>query len=124
MGTGKETNTRALVTGASGQLGGYLLRELRRSGTETVAWSGSRAGRIEGVPLQPVDLGDADRVSSAFRAARASVVIHAAAMASIAECYRDAERAARVNTHGTALLTELAARSAARLVYVSTDLVF
>jgi dTDP-4-dehydrorhamnose reductase len=115
---------RVVVTGASGHLGGYLLRELAGRGNEVVAWSGSRAGRLSGVSLQPVDLADADRVASAFQAARPSVVIHAGAVASVAECYRNQARAWQVNVQGTASIAELATRSAARLVFVSTDLVF
>jgi dTDP-4-dehydrorhamnose reductase len=115
---------RVLVTGASGQLGGYLLRELTRQGIEFVAWSGSRTGQLNGAALVPVDLADASRVASAFREAKPSVVIHAGAIARVADCYRNPDRAWQVNTQGTAVLAELTARLAARLVYVSTDLVF
>ena len=47
---------RLLLTGASGQLGGYLLREIVNVGFPVVAWSGSRTGQLFGVELQPVDL--------------------------------------------------------------------
>jgi dTDP-4-dehydrorhamnose reductase len=115
---------RVLVTGASGQLGGYLLRELIGQGIDVVAWSGSRAGEFGGVPLRPVDLADADGVAATFREARPSIVFHAAAIASVAECFRDQARATRVNARGTAVLAELAAEARARLLFVSTDLVF
>src|SRR5436305_6422990 len=42
----------------------------------------------------------------------------------MAECHRDPARARRVNVGGTATLAELAAKAGARLVLVSTDLVF
>jgi dTDP-4-dehydrorhamnose reductase len=116
--------TRLLVTGATGQLGGYLLRRLAAPGADVTAWSGSRAGEVFGMPVRPVDLGDANAVAQAFHKARPAVVIHAAAVASVAECYRDPERARRVNTRGSALLAELAAAAGARLLLVSTDLVF
>ena len=51
---------RLLVTGASGQLGGYLLRTLAKQATPVVAWSGSRSGRLFDVALRPVDLADVD----------------------------------------------------------------
>jgi dTDP-4-dehydrorhamnose reductase len=105
---------RVLVTGASGQLGSYLLRELHRADSDVTAWNGTRG----------VDLGDEAALTAAFRAARPDVVLHAAAMARIADCHRDPPRARRVNTDGTATLARLAAESAARLVFVSTDLVF
>jgi dTDP-4-dehydrorhamnose reductase len=114
---------RILVTGASGQLGGYLLRRLR-GGADVAAWSGTRRGDLFGVRLRPVDLGDAGAVADAFRRDRPAVVVHAGALARVADCHRDPDRAARVNTAGTAALAELAAGARARLVYVSTDLVF
>src|SRR5262245_30314277 len=114
---------RLLVTGASGQLGGYLLRELASGGHEVLTWSGSRTGRLFGFPLQPVDLTDAGRVAAAFRQARPTVVLHAGALSTIVDCFRDPQRAHRVNVTGTATLVELAAEAKARLVYVSTDLV-
>jgi dTDP-4-dehydrorhamnose reductase len=96
-----------LVTGASGQLGSYLVRELAAARGELVAWSGSTAGEIEGAPVRPVDLSDGERVRAAFRQAAPSIVIHAAAIAAIADCHRDPVRARSVNVEGTRLLAEL-----------------
>jgi dTDP-4-dehydrorhamnose reductase len=115
---------RWLITGASGQLGGYLLRELQNSGETVVAWSHTRAGELFGFPLQSVDLEQRDALASAFRVARPDAVLHAAAYSMVADCYRHSDRARRINTDGTRLLAELAVDSGARLVYVSTDMVF
>jgi dTDP-4-dehydrorhamnose reductase len=115
---------RWLVTGASGQLGGYLLRHLRDRGDPVVGWSGSVRGDVSGVPLRPVDLTDPAAVTAAFRDAKPEAVIHAAALARVDECYRDGKRARRVNTDATARLADLSAEAGARFVYVSTDLVF
>jgi len=115
---------RFLITGASGQLGAYLLRELQ-AGPETVlAWSGSRQGQLFGFPLQPIDLSDPTQIIQRFREARPQVVIHTAALARIADCQRDPERAFAVNARAAGILAEEAARSEARLIHVSTDLVF
>lgn len=115
---------RLLLTGASGQLGAYLLREALRRGCPIVAWSGRRPGELFGCPLRPVDLTDEDAVAAAFREARPDVVIHAAAMAGVADCHRDPARAEVINTRGSARIAELAEQSGARLVHVSTDMVF
>jgi dTDP-4-dehydrorhamnose reductase len=115
---------RLLVTGASGQLGGYLLRELSARGVRATAWSGSRSGSLFGMPLRPVDLADPDGLAAAFREARPTAVIHAGGISSVADCYRDPPRAQRVNCQGSAVLAELAAREGVRLILVSTDLVF
>jgi dTDP-4-dehydrorhamnose reductase len=113
-----------LVTGASGQLGGYLLREVRNQGLAAVAWSGSCAGERFGFPLHPVDLASPTAVAAAFAEARPTAVLHAGALASVSECFRQPERARRVNTEGAALLSRLAEATGARFVYISTDLVF
>jgi dTDP-4-dehydrorhamnose reductase len=115
---------RLLVTGASGQLGGYLLRELRRRDAVAVAWSGSRSGQLFGYELRPVELADRDALAGAFREAEPAVVIHAGAISRIDLCYQDPERARQVNREATIVLAELCARAGARLIYVSTDLVF
>jgi dTDP-4-dehydrorhamnose reductase len=115
---------RLLLTGASGQLGAYILRELTRQNQQASAWSGSGTGRLFGFELEPVDLANPDQVSTAFRRAQPDAVLHAGAVSMISDCYRDPQRAKQVNMEGTAILAELAAKAKARLLFVSTDLVF
>jgi dTDP-4-dehydrorhamnose reductase len=115
---------RILLTGASSQVGGYFLREIAKHPIPSVAWSGSRTGRLFGIELEPVDLTDTERVRAAFRRAAPTVVIHAGAVAGVGECYRNPERAYQVNTQGTVLLADLAREAGARMLFLSTDLVF
>jgi dTDP-4-dehydrorhamnose reductase len=116
---------RLLVTGASGQLGAYLLRELAgRHDVDLVAWSGAARGERFGFPLRPVDVGDADAVARAFAEARPDVVLHAAALARVADCHFDPERAHCINAAPSATLAALADAASVRFVQVSTDLVF
>jgi dTDP-4-dehydrorhamnose reductase len=105
---------RLLVTGGGGQLGAYLLRELSKQGVAPTTWSGTRT----------VDLTRADAVAEAFRAARPDVIVHCAAVSSVAISYRTPALAEAVNVGGTRVLGELADASRARLILVSTDLVF
>jgi dTDP-4-dehydrorhamnose reductase len=115
---------RLLVTGASGNLGSYILRECLRRGETVVAWSGRRQGELFGYPLRPIDLAEPDAIASAFHDARPDRVVHTAALAAVSDCYRDPIRAESINTHGSAILAELADRAKAPLVHVSTDMVF
>jgi dTDP-4-dehydrorhamnose reductase len=115
---------RTLITGATGSLGSYLVRQLAGTGGPLTAWSGTQHAELFGVPVQPVNLAEVDAVAAAFRAARPEVVIHAAAVASVAACCKEPERARVVNTDGSALLADLAAEAGACLLLVSTDLVF
>lgn len=111
---------RLLLTGASGLLGGYLRRELARTDAHLVAWGGPRSAP----GMVSINLADLDEMTAAFRAARPDVVLHAAAVSSVADAYRDPQWARQVNVHATERLAALAADAGARLVYVSTDLVF
>ena len=120
----EHTKHRILITGASGQLGGYLLREASRRGLAVTAWSGTKTGSLLGCPLTPVPLEDQDLVADSFRKLRPNVVIHAAALASVAECRQDHERAVLVNCKSVALLSQLCSETGARFIHLSTDLVF
>src|SRR6516225_3915880 len=99
---------RLLLTGASGLLGSYLLRECLRRDLEVVAWSGRQQGELFGCSLRPIDLADPDALVSAFRDARPDCIIHTAALAAVGDCYREPQRAERINARGSAVLAELA----------------
>ncbi len=115
---------RLLLTGASGLLGSYLLREGLQRDLEVVAWSGRQQGELFGCPLRPIDLADPDALTSAFHDARPEWILHTAALAAVSDCYRDPQRAEQINTRGSAVLAELADRAKIPLLHVSTDLVF
>ena len=115
---------RILVTGASGQLGSYVLRELRHRHWPAVAWSMRPDVELFDCRCQSVDLLQTDQVIAAFRDANPEFVIHAAAMSGVSDCSRDPALARQTNTTATRLLAELAERQSARMVFISTDLVF
>ena len=116
---------RLLITGmAGGLLGGVSAAARTANRDGVVAWVGPRGGEQLGVSLRPLDLTDAAAVAAAFRSERPDVVLHAAALARVADCWRDPERARRVNTDAARTLAGLAADAGARVVLVSTDLVF
>lgn len=115
---------RILLTGASGQLGSYVLRELRARDWPVVAWNMRPDVELFGCRCRSVDLRDTDQVINGFRDADPDYVIHTAALSSVADCFRDPAQARQVNATGTRLLADLADRRSARMVYVSTDLVF
>jgi uncharacterized protein YbjT (DUF2867 family) len=111
---------RILVTGGSGFLGGYVLREAARRGHSTVALtrSESAAAAVTALGAQPVagDLNDARSLAEAFAASRCDALVnlaslgfgHAPTIIAAAERAR-ISRAVFVST--TAVTTTLAATS-------------
>jgi dTDP-4-dehydrorhamnose reductase len=98
------------VTGASGYLGRRLIGAVVARGGVPLA-----VGRAEGV-----DLADRHGVLAVFEARRPSAVIHAGA----ANPGRAVTEFEPVNRDGAAHVAEAAAAVGARLVHVSTDVVF
>ena len=115
---------RVLVTGVTGQLGAYLVRELVARKADVVAWAHARPAEVFGITARPVELADRDDLTRSLREAAPDVVIHAAAMAAVGDCAREPVRAEAINSRATADLADLCASTGARLVFVSTDLVF
>ncbi len=115
---------RILLTGASGQLGAYLIDRALAAGHEPVAWSGTTAGRRGDVELIPVDLTDPGATAGALDAADPAAVIHAAAISSAEAVRLDPDRARAVNVEATGRIADWCARRRRRLVFTSTDLVF
>ncbi|HEV3168085.1 MAG TPA: SDR family oxidoreductase [Isosphaeraceae bacterium] len=115
---------RVVLTGASGQLGAYLVEELVARGHQVTAWSGSSHGERSGIPLVPVDLTDPSATEPALSAVDPDVVVHVAAISAAEAVRRDPERGEAVNVVATERLAQWCARRGRRLVYTSTDLVF
>ncbi len=115
---------RVLVTGASGQLGAYVLRHFVQCGVSVVAWSGSSCGDLFDIALNPVDLAETERIEHHLDAANPDLIIHCAAVSGLGEAYQNQARASAVNSAATVRLAALATERRCRLVYISTDLVF
>ncbi len=122
--TSIELRMKIVVTGASGQLGAYLLDELSHLGHTVVAWSGSHAERRGSVDLVPVDLADLDAIEPALDRHDPGAVIHAAAISSAEAVRLDRPRADLVNVRATRRIAEWAESHRRRFVFTSTDLVF
>ena len=113
------TPSTVLLTGATGFLGRRLAAGLAGS------WRVVGASRTSSGPDSTVlDLADLDAVRRVFDAVRPAAVVHAGAIAGPDACEAEPALARRVNVDATRVLAELCARAGARLVLISTDLVF
>jgi dTDP-4-dehydrorhamnose reductase len=117
---------RWLVTGASGQLGGHVLRRLAGDPLELdlLSLCGRRRinpGRGE---VASADFSQPDHVTELVRGFRPTHILHIGGMTAVAECLQRPEDARRINADATRRLGELAAELHARLIYSSTDMVF
>ncbi len=114
---------RVLITGASGFLGRYLIRDAP-SHTELLLQYRTNQPQSFGqtVTFLPVDFLTTDW--QWWNEVRPQVVIHTAALASLDECQRHPRLARQINVDSTRQLVERAEQAGARFLFISTDIVF
>jgi dTDP-4-dehydrorhamnose reductase len=113
---------RILITGGSGFLGSTLGHFLSTKHEVFAAYLNSRPPET-GAPLQ-FDIRDAEQVARAFATARPDCVIHTAALTKPDYCETRPEETHAVNVAGTRNIVDACNRHGAKLIHVSTDLVF
>jgi dTDP-4-dehydrorhamnose reductase len=102
---------RLLVTGGSGHLGGELVRCARAAGWDALGTSYRTAGPVR------LDVRDAVAVEALIADVAPACVVHTAYL-------QDGPGAWATNVDGSANVAAAAAEHGARLIHVSTDLVF
>jgi dTDP-4-dehydrorhamnose reductase len=109
---------RLFVTGLAGYLGGHLARGAVAAGWEVAGTVHSGVAPDRHWRALALDVRDRDAVVRAVRAVAPDAVVHTA--------YRmgDDDRARAVNVAGSAAVAAGAAAAGARLVHLSTDVVF
>lgn len=109
---------RALIIGASGQVGGALSSLCVRRRIEVYGTSRRGQGFLY------LDLAAPETIAPVFEKARPDLVLLCGAMTAVDECERHPDRAALVNAAGTAAVAQACGRAGAKLVYFSTEYVF
>jgi dTDP-4-dehydrorhamnose reductase len=113
---------KILLLGANGQVGFELLRALVPFGELTAA---TRDGVLaDGGTCLAVDLGDAASLANALEAARADLIVNAAAYTAVDRAEDEPEFADRINHRAVGEIGAWAAAHGARVVHYSTDYVF
>lgn len=103
---------RILVTGAGGQVGGFVARAVEVD------------HEVLAADHALLDLADPDRVQQVVGEFAPDAIVNCAAVTDVDACEREPERAYAVNTSGVRTLSIASARAGAHLVHVSTDYVF
>ena len=114
------TQARALVVGASGQVGGALLIALRARGHEA---TGTYAGHAV-KDAWPLDLRNGDAVEHAVTFVKPDWIFCPAGLSHVDYCESHVEEAMAINRDGPLHLARMGQRFGARFVYYSTDYVF
>lgn len=114
---------KLLITGASGFLGGHLLAAARQN-YATVGLYLTFPAELPGATLLPGDLSDPPALQKILDREMPSVIIHNAALANPEICEQMPERAYQINVTATSAIADWCQANAARLIYISTDLVF
>lgn len=104
---------KILVTGAKGQLGKDLMRELLRRGHEAV-----------GVDVDEMDITDAASVRRVISEVKPEAVIHCAAWTAVDAAEDNEDKVRLVNAVGTKNVAEACKAIGAKMMYISTDYVF
>lgn len=105
---------KILVTGASGQLGYDVVRELNERGYKDVI----------GIGQNDLDITDENAVKKYILNYKPDVIMHNAAWTAVDLAEDNKEECFKVNVLGTRYIAETAQEIGAKLVYISTDYVF
>ncbi|MFT4034761.1 MAG: SDR family oxidoreductase [Patulibacter sp.] len=112
-----------VVTGASGLLGGAVLRTLRKRAIDATGWSRHVACTADGLPLHTVDI-TRPQAAHAIEQTAPRLVVHCAALTDVDACERDPDAAWALNAAAPGRLAAAAAACGARFIHISTDAVY
>lgn len=104
---------KVLVTGATGQLGWDVIKELKNRGID-----------CRGTGSKDLDITDRNAVIQYIRAYRPDAVIHCAAYTAVDKAEDEPEICRKVNADGTSYIAEACKMVDAKMIYISTDYVF
>lgn len=115
----KGTTMKVIIIGASGQVGGAIMRLAPKDWETTGTYSGKpKPGLIH------LDVSNRKEVFEVFEKVRPDVAILSAAFTNVDLCETDKERADAVNVSGPLNICDASVKHGSKMVYMSTDYVF
>lgn len=113
---------KILITGASGFLGGFLLDAAQHH--QVLGIVNTNKIVHSHAALMQLNLTDRDVLYPVLKEWQPQCIIHAAAHSNIDACEKDPQMAEAINVNSTHFLAEWAQQYHARLIFVSSDMVF
>lgn len=104
---------KVLVTGAKGQLGYDVVKELNKRGHIAV-----------GVDVDEMDITDRKQVASVIKDVKPEAVVHCAAWTAVDKAEQYPEKVYDVNARGAKNIAEECKKANAKMAFISTDYVF
>ena len=104
---------KILVTGATGQLGFDILKELKRRNHIAV-----------GVSSKEMDITNFNEVKDVINKVNPQAIIHCAAYTAVDNAEEDIEKCRKVNAYGTENIAKICKELDIKMMYYSTDYVF
>lgn len=104
---------RVLVTGAKGQLGYDVIKELNKRGHTAV-----------GVDIEEMDITNKDSVDKVIKSSKVDAVIHCAAYTAVDAAEDNAQMCQKINVQGTQNIAKTCKELDIKMLYLSTDYVF
>ncbi|MCD2492598.1 dTDP-4-dehydrorhamnose reductase [Lacrimispora sp. NSJ-141] len=104
---------KILVTGATGQLGHDIMKELKRQKIEA-----------KGIGSADCDITVLEEVEETVRAEKPDAIIHCAGYTAVDKAETETDRCNTINVDGTRNIVSVCKKENLKLLYVSTDYVF
>ncbi len=114
--------SRVLITGINGYIARYLIQA--KPGNCEVHGSYRTPEKVSGERIPAIPLNLHENIIPQLEGFNTDIVIHAAAVSGLGACQRNPDQAARANSEATAELAQWCRNHGARLVYLSTDIIF
>ena len=111
---------KALVVGASGLVGGALMRVLKTAQTDAVGTS----AKFPGAGLEALDITSSTQVRACVERHRPATIFLTAALTHVDYCEDHPDEAFAINVEGPRVVAEAARALDAQVVFYSTDYVF
>ncbi|MDD5136124.1 MAG: SDR family oxidoreductase [Candidatus Omnitrophica bacterium] len=115
---------KVLITGGTGLLGKALVETNRKAAISSIYLGAYDMANDRKSAYYKTDICDKDAMDEVFSKAEPQVVIHTAGIANVDYCEKNYKEAYESNVIGTGIIVDLARKTGAKIVFISTNAVF